>query len=404
MEHVFKILNTLLVEESLPFCILSPQHLSQEHCKSKMDTMKSGTRAVVREDEVELQWANCWFKKTITIQEKQHQSSPGVSKYKSFAAKINTEDKQIACFDVHIISDNESFAPVNNDKDNLSEAEEGNQNPSATTIALNPTDEERLAEPNIIETFEEFEAGLPCQDYEQVESELDNPIHELLHWHYKLGHESFRHLPWMARSGILPKRLANCQAPQCVACYCRKASRRPWREKGLANQCKIALATAPGQIVSVDQMQSTVPGMVGQIKGIPTRQQYHYVTVFVDQFSGLSFVHLQKTSSGEEMLDAKMAFEGFVHSLNVQIQHYHANNRHFCENLWMSNVRKEGQTICFCSVNAHFQNRVAERQIRDLSDGARTSLLHEKEQWSKAISVHLWPYAVQPRNEVYNAI
>jgi hypothetical protein len=78
-----------------------------------------------------------------------------------------------------------------NDEDNLSEAEEGNQNPSATTIVLNPTDEERSAEPNIIETFEEFEASLPCQDYEQVESKLDNLTHELLRWHYKLGHESF---------------------------------------------------------------------------------------------------------------------------------------------------------------------------------------------------------------------
>jgi hypothetical protein len=35
---MFKILNMLLVEESLLFRILSPQHLSQEHSKSK--TMK----------------------------------------------------------------------------------------------------------------------------------------------------------------------------------------------------------------------------------------------------------------------------------------------------------------------------------------------------------------------------
>jgi hypothetical protein len=52
MERAFKIPNALLVEESLPFRILSPQHLSQEHCKSKMDTMKYGTRAILGEDEV----------------------------------------------------------------------------------------------------------------------------------------------------------------------------------------------------------------------------------------------------------------------------------------------------------------------------------------------------------------
>jgi hypothetical protein len=124
---------------------------------------------------------------------------------------------------------------------------------------------------------------------------------------------------------------------------------------------------------------------------------------FVDQFSGLSFVHLQKTSSGEETLGAKMAFEGFARSMNVRVQHYHADNGRFCENLWMANVKKEGQTISFCRVNAHFQNGVAERRIRDLSDGARTSLLHANKRWSKAISVHLWPYAVHHRNHVYNS-
>jgi hypothetical protein len=143
--------------------------------------------------------------------------------------------------------------------------------------------------------------------------------------------------------------------------------------------------------------------MVGQIKGIPTRQRYYYVAIFVEQFSRLGFVHLKKTCLGEETLDAKIAVEGFARSLNVKVQHYHADNRRFCENMWVNNVKKEGQMISFCSVNAHFQNRVAERWIKDLSDWAWTSLLHAKERWSKAISVHLWPYAVWHQNDVYNA-
>jgi hypothetical protein len=46
-----------------------------------------------------------------------------------------------------------------------------------------------MAEPNqshLIEDFEAFEANLPQQDYEQEESQLDNPTHELLHWRYNL--------------------------------------------------------------------------------------------------------------------------------------------------------------------------------------------------------------------------
>jgi hypothetical protein len=66
-------------------------------------------------------------------------------------------------------------------------------------------------------------------------------------------------------------------------------------------------------------------------------------------------------------------------------------------------VKAARQTISFCGVNAHFQNGVAERRIRELSDGARTSLLHAQDRWPSAISVHLWPYAVRHRNDVYNA-
>jgi hypothetical protein len=57
-----------------------------------------------------------------------------------------------------------------------------------------------------------------------------------------------------------------------------KASQGLWQEKGVANKNKIATTMAPGQIISVDQMQSTVPGMVGQIKGTPKSKvslRYH---------------------------------------------------------------------------------------------------------------------------------
>jgi hypothetical protein len=64
---------------------------------------------------------------------------------------------------------------------------------------------------------------------------------------------------------------------------------------------KISADTSPGKIGSVDQKQPTGPGMVGQSKGIPARQR-------------MSFAHLQMTPSGEETLDANMAFKGFAHS------------------------------------------------------------------------------------------
>jgi hypothetical protein len=55
-------------------------------------------------------------------------------------------------------------------------------------------------------------------------------------------------------------------------------------------------------------------------------------------------------------------------------------------------------------VNAHFQNGRAERKIRDLQDGARTSLLHAIKNWPTAITVNLWPYAMHYMNDVNNYV
>jgi hypothetical protein len=42
--------------------------------------------------------------------------------------------------------------------------------------------------------------------------------------------------------------------------------------------------------------------------------------VFVDQFSRLGFVYLQKTASAEETIEAKKAFESYAkrHGVNVE--------------------------------------------------------------------------------------
>jgi hypothetical protein len=55
----------------------------------------------------------------------------------------------------------------------------------------------------------------------------------------------------------------------------------------------------------------------------------------------------------------------------------------------MKDVTEQGQTISFCGVNAHFQSGVAERRIRELQDGARTSRIHAKHRWPLAIDAQL---------------
>ena len=78
-------------------------------------------------------------------------------------------------------------------------------------------------------------------------------------------------------------------------------------------------ATEPGQIVSVDQLESPTPGFIAQLKGTLTKQHYIYATVFVDQYSRLSYVHLQRTITSDKTVQAKIAFKRYSQERGVHI-------------------------------------------------------------------------------------
>ena len=162
----------------------------------------------------------------------------------------------------------------------------------------------------------------------------------------------------MAMQGDLPKRLATVIPPFCAACKYGKQTNHPWHTKG--PQGHICTSTQPGQVVSVDQLESTMPGFVAQLKGLLTMQCYNYPTIFVDQYSKLSFVFLQKRIVSAETVLAKQAFECFARDHGVKILHYHADNGRFADNSFIQAFKENNQGITYCGVNAHFQNGVAE--------------------------------------------
>jgi hypothetical protein len=152
-------------------------------------------------------------------------------------------------------------------------------------------------------------------------------------------------------------------------------TKQPWRTKGIQNKNKIQVATSPGDCISVDQLESPTPGFIAQLKGKLTKKRYGAATIFVDHASRLSYIHFQQRISSDETVEAKRAFEAYARSHGVTIKHYHANNGRFADNAFMQSVAESGQTISFCGVNAHFQNGIAEKRIRDLSEQARKQLL-----------------------------
>jgi hypothetical protein len=200
----------------------------------------------------------------------------------------------------------------------------------------------------------------------------------------------------------IPSRLANCRIPKCQSCLYGRATKRPWRTKGQAGT--IQPVKSPAQCVPVDQLESPVAGFVGQKnKGYFFRKRYKVATIFVDHFSRLSYVYLQESTKGAQTLAAKrsFSFETYASTYGVKIRH--ADNGRFTEKLLLNHCELAGQKISLCGVSAHFQNGIAKRRIKDLTERSRTSLLHTLHRGPSAITINLWPYALRYINDVYNA-
>ena len=111
---------------------------------------------------------------------------------------------------------------------------------------------------------------------------------------------------------------------------------------------------------------------------------------------------MQKGGTTIETLEAKLAFERYARSFGIKISHYHADNGIFADKVLQRSDENSGQTLSFCGVNAHWQNGVAERRIRELQDLARTMMIHANRRWPSAIETYLWPYALRLANEQVN--
>ena len=177
---------------------------------------------------------------------------------------------------------------------------------------------------------------------------------ELLRWHYRLGHLSWKKLNLLALLGIIPRKLFNLRAPKCPCCIAAQMTRIPTRTKGPSSVRNIQPATKLGQYVSVDQMECSTPGFVAQLKGKLTRKRYRVATVYVDHYSDLTFTFNQESTSSNETLASKHAFEAFAREKGIpRIEHYHSDNGRFIDTAFVNDCLKQGQTQTCCGVNAH---------------------------------------------------
>jgi hypothetical protein len=84
----------------------------------------------------------------------------------------------------------------------------------------------------------------------------------LMHWHHRFGPLPMKKIQVLSSMGLLPSNIAKCQIPLCQACTYGMMTRKAWRTKRKIQN--IAPTTIkPGDHVSVDQLESPVPGFIG---------------------------------------------------------------------------------------------------------------------------------------------
>ena len=235
-----------------------------------------------------------------------------------------------------------------------------------------------------------------------------------LHWHNRFGHRNlpavqriFRSAPFLSSIFKGPSRLTDL--PKCAICEVAKAHRKPTkghthkRNSNNDGALKVDCLKA-GAKISVDHFESRLKGRTVESRGGASADQFVGGCIFVDHMSGFIHVEHQLGFSSSETIRAKQNFEQLALNHGVLVESYLADNGIFKANAFVSHIREHNQKVNYCGVNAHHQNAVAERNIRTVSESARSMLLHASTCWKDGLSADLWPLAVSYACHLHNTL
>ena len=77
--------------------------------------------------------------------------------------------------------------------------------------------------------------------------------------HNKLSHQlSIKDIQLLAAAGHFPKRLSQCDRPQCSACQFGKSQKKPWRSRSSHDEKILKhMQSKPGALAHTDVMTSS---------------------------------------------------------------------------------------------------------------------------------------------------
>ena len=342
--HSININGTYYMAE-VPNRILLPQHFAQ--VANDHRPKPEGTGLITNSKNITFFWGQRRYTKTIPLDKNLNiglmWTAPGNEAFTACLATMpNDRVDGIQAFVSHVIPENESSdddaSMQPKDLVHVLDVDKG-ESPMDTRTTIQEDEGatttfgiQDLAELHVIPKDEQ-PTTLLAQD-------------ELIQWHHCLGHLPYDHIRSMSHKGILPKQLLTCTKPFCAACQYSKLMRKPWRSKG-APTTPIQKATSSGQIVSIDQLESSTAGFIAQLKGKLTTQRYQYATVFVDQHSRYDYVYLQQAITSAETVQAKHSFEHLAEDMGICVHHYHDDNGQVADKGFVEDCQKQRQGLTY---------------------------------------------------------
>jgi len=109
----------------------------------------------------------------------------------------------------------------------------------------------------------------------------------------------------------------------CTACQAGKAHIKPASKTGKIVKGNIK---HPGDLVHMDQAQSSTPGRPLTYSGNNSKEKVFFVTVFVDSVSKKVFCEFQHSTGTAETIKAKKNMEREAKACGVQVKSFRADN------------------------------------------------------------------------------
>jgi hypothetical protein len=109
-------------------------------------------------------------------------------------------------------------------------------------------------------------------------------------------------------------------------------TRVSWKQRETFSDHQVFVATNSGECLSIDHLISTQVGFIAQFKGTLTKKYYTTMTVSIDHYFKLKYIHLMMKLTSEEMIGVKRAFKHFAKQHGVRILQYHCGNGRFADN------------------------------------------------------------------------